>query len=255
MNHFYLDFEELHNVKLCNAWVATAILGGAAIGAIGQAWGANKASEAQISAAKDARDTQLGIYNSNKSMLQPYIDAGTADLGTLQKKLPYLTAPVVMNETALQQTPGWQFNYTQGLKATQNSAAARGLGVSGAALKGASTFATGLADSTYQNQFNNEQTNRGNAFNRLFGVVNMGREAGANLAGVGTVAGANIGSAQIAGGNAAAAGYNALGGAVAKLGDAGTSYGLVKGLYGRGNTANPGTYEGNINTAANPSFS
>lgn len=67
--------------------------------------------------------------------------------------------PFNMTESELQKTPGYQFNLTQGLKAVQNSAAARGLGVSGAAQKGAANFATGLADSTYQNQFANYVTN------------------------------------------------------------------------------------------------
>jgi hypothetical protein len=219
------------------SWVATAILGGAAIGAVGQAWGATAASKAQQDAAARATALQEQIYGSNKNVLEPYIQAGTADLGELQKRLPYLTSPVVMNQTALEKTPGYQWNLTQTLKAGQNSAAARGLGVSGAALKGASTFATGLADSTYQNQFNNENINRTNAYNRLMGVITTGADAGKALAGVGSTTGANIAGTTIAGGNAAAAGYNALGTSVARLGDAGTTYALVKGLYGRGNTA------------------
>ena len=79
-------------------------------------------------------------------------------------------APGSMNEAELVKTPGYQFALSQGLQAAQNSAAARGLGVSGAALKGAATFATGLADNTYQNQFRiaqqqfqNAQTQFGNA--------------------------------------------------------------------------------------------
>ena len=66
--------------------------------------------------------------------------------------------PGRMDQATLEQTPGYQFALSQGLQATQNSAAARGLGVSGAALKGAATFATGLADNTYQQQFNQLQT-------------------------------------------------------------------------------------------------
>jgi len=66
-------------------------------------------------------------------------------------------APPPMTQAQLEATPGYQFNLSQGLKAAQSAAAAKGLGVSGAALKGASTYATGLADSTYQNQFNNAQ--------------------------------------------------------------------------------------------------
>jgi hypothetical protein len=57
-------------------------------------------------------------------------------------------------QAQLAATPGYQFTLNQGLESTQNSAAARGLGNSGAALKGAAAYATGLANSTYQNDFN-----------------------------------------------------------------------------------------------------
>jgi hypothetical protein len=67
-------------------------------------------------------------------------------------------APAMMTQEQLEKTPGYQFTLAQGLKATQNAAAARGLGISGAALKGAADYATGLADKTYQNQFANSQT-------------------------------------------------------------------------------------------------
>jgi hypothetical protein len=75
------------------------------------------------------------------------------------------SAPPPMTQAQLEATPGYQFNLSQGLKATQSAAAAKGLGVSGAALKGASTYATGLADSTYQNQFNNAQQIYSDLFN------------------------------------------------------------------------------------------
>lgn len=65
--------------------------------------------------------------------------------------------PNQMTQAELEATPGYQFSLNQGLRAAQNSAAARGLGVSGAALAGAAKFATGLADNTYQNQFANSQ--------------------------------------------------------------------------------------------------
>lgn len=74
----------------------------------------------------------------------------------------------------LAQTPGYQFALEQGLRATANSATARGLGVSGAALKGASKFATGLADNTYMNQaavfgqnYQREATQFGDNYNRM----------------------------------------------------------------------------------------
>jgi hypothetical protein len=96
---------------------------------------------------------------------------------------------------------------------TQNAASARGLGVSGAALKGAAGYATGLADSTYQNQFNNLLANQNNLFNRqntVFGNIlsmgQLGANAAAGLATNATQTGSNIGSNMIGAGNAAAAG-------------------------------------------------
>ena len=76
-------------------------------------------------------------------------------------------APGSMGQQELEETPGYQFTRDQGLQSVQNSAAARGLGVSGAALKGAATFATGLADKTYQDQFAIKQqqfANQGSLF-------------------------------------------------------------------------------------------
>ena len=83
--------------------------------------------------------------------------------------------PGGMSQAELEQTPGYQFTRDQGLQAVQNSAAARGLGVSGAALKGAATYATGLADQTYKDQFAIKQqqfTDTMNQDNQNFGQQN-----------------------------------------------------------------------------------
>jgi hypothetical protein len=93
--------------------------------------------------------------------------------------LDELTAPINMTQAQLEQTPGWQFTNYQGQKAVQNAASARGLGVSGAALKGAANFATGLADQTYKTQFDIANTNQTNAYNRLKSLVDVGENASA----------------------------------------------------------------------------
>ena len=59
-----------------------------------------------------------------------------------------------LSQSQLEATPGYQWNLAQGEQGVTNSAAARGLADSGAALKGAASYASGLADSTYQNQYN-----------------------------------------------------------------------------------------------------
>lgn len=114
-------------------------------------------------------------------------------------------------QASLESLPGYQFARTQGLKATQNAAAARGLGVSGAALKGAAKFATGLADQTY-----------GDQVNRLQNVATMGQNAAAQTGSLatqnaGTISNniTGIGNAQaaanIATGNAASSVANTIG--------------------------------------------
>ncbi len=143
-----------------------------------------------------------------------------------------------MDQAALEQTPGYQFTRTQGLKATQNAAAARGLGASGAALKGAANFATGLADQTYKTQFDIANTNQTNAYNRLAGLINTGENASAQTGTAGINAASQSGSAQMASGNAQAAAANLTGNAINNLGNNVAGYALYRGLYGDNNTGN-----------------
>ena len=195
--------------------VAAAVIGSAVVGAGATAYAANSAADAQTNAANTAAATQRGMYDAMRKDLQPYMDIGQTASNDLMSRMPFLTSPISMDQASLERTPGYQFNLSQGLKSVQNGAAARGLGTSGAAMKGAAQFATGLADNTYQNQFNNENINRTQAYNRLFGLVGLGQNAAAGVGNAGVTTGQGISSAQIGAGNAQAAGYNAMGGAVA----------------------------------------
>lgn len=176
------------------------------------------------------------MFNKMQGNLQPYMDEGTNANTLLNAQLPGLTAPINMNETALQQTPGYQFNLTQGLKSVQNSAAARGLGVSGAALKGAAGYATGLADSTYQNQFNNAQTNRTTAYNMLSGQQSLGENAAAGVGNAGITTGQGIASNQIGAGNAAAAAALNTGSAIGAGANTAAQGYLLNNLLAQGGT-------------------
>lgn len=179
-------------------------------------------------------------YQQTRADLAPYNQAGQSATNMLLQQLPSLIAPVTMDEATLRQTPGYQFNLNQGLKSVQNSAAARGLGSSGAALKGASTYATGLADSTYQNQFNNAVTNKTNAYNFLSGLGQLGENAASQTGAYGTQAAANSGNYLTQAGTAQAAGLVGAGNSIA---NGLNQYGgyqwaqqnplLVSGLYGR----------------------
>lgn len=238
------------------AWVATAIVGAGVLGAGATAFGASKAADAQTNAANTAANTQLSMYGTTRGDLAPFRQIGSTAADQLTSKLSDLTAPITMDESTLQKTPGYQFNLTQGLKAAQNSAAARGLGTSGAALKGATTFATGLADSTYQNQFNNAVTNQTNAFNRLKSLVDTGENAAAQTGVAGASAASGAASAQIGAGNAQAAASNAIGGGIAGAANNIGGYAAYKGLYGSGGGVGsmPATGAGSPSDATSNAF-
>lgn len=194
--------------------IAVAVLGAGVLGAGASIYGASSAASAQEQAAQTASNTQLSMFNQDQADLAPYMALGQTGNNMLTSQIGNLTTPINMNEANLEQTPGYQFNLTQGLKATQNSAAARGLGMSGAALKGASTYATGLADSTYQNQFNNANTNQTNAYNRLMGLTQIGQASAAGVGAAGIATGNSIASNTIGAGNAAAAADTSIGSGV-----------------------------------------
>jgi hypothetical protein len=214
---------------------------GAAIGVSGLAGAATNliGGQTQAAAANRAADLQQAQYKQTRADLQPFVQAGTNATNLLTQQLPSLTAPVVMDEATLRTTPGYQFNLNQGLKSVQNSAAARGLGTSGAALKGAAGYATGLADSTYQNQFNNAVTNKLNAYNMLTGVANLGESAGAQTGNIGAQLTGNAGNALMQAGAAQAAGLVGAGNALTNAASGYAGYKFAQdnpyatlGLYG-----------------------
>lgn len=265
-----------------------ATVGAAAIGA-----GASLYSSSQTSAAaKDAASLQLQMYNQTRGDLSPYNTAGQqattnalalANQGQFGGGTDYLTkaagmVPGQMTQAQLEATPGYQWDLAQGLKATQSAAAARGLGVSGASLKGASTYATGLANKTYSDQFNiaqkryedtlnlntAQQTNLTNQFNRLSGIATIGENAAAQTGAQGTSAASTAGNYQYKSGQADAAGTtgaaNALTGAANSylaqqnfntlMNKYGTS--SQTGGYGSGVDSpivNSGTWSGDVRTA------
>ncbi len=202
--------------------VAVLAAGGIA-GAAGIA-GSAMASGAQRSAANTAAQTQRDIYSQNQQLLNPYVEGGKGAYSTLNNLIGVGGNSSTMQST-LEGLPGYQFTLGQGLKSTQNSAAARGLGSSGAALKGAANYATGLANSQY-----------GNYATQLQNSANTGEQAGAAIAGVGQNTGQGIANALGYGGNAAAAGYNGMASSFGNAAGALPLYAMLNnGAFGGGN--------------------
>ena len=187
---------------------AGAILGASAIGAGASILGSQTAAGAQEKSTQQATQTEQNMFNQAAGYQQPYSQQGQAADATLNQLLGVNNGAggpgnAATMESTLENLPGYQFTLNQGLKSTQSGYAARGLADSGGALKGASTYATGLAQSDY-----------GNYINQLLGSAQLGENAAGSLTGAATTTGGNISSNQIGAGNAAAAGANASGAAV-----------------------------------------
>ncbi len=203
--------------------IGAAIIGGAALAGTAGIAGSAMASSAQRDSANTSANTQMNMYNQNRGLLTPWNDSGYRGYQTLSDLMGIGGNSSTMQKT-LEGLPGYQFTRDQGLKSVQNSAAGRGLGTSGAALKGAAGYATGFANSTY-----------GQYAGQLQNFANTGAGAAKAIAGVGSDTGANIGASQIAAGNASAAGYNGAANSVSNAAGALPLYAMLNnGSFGGG---------------------
>ena len=216
--------------------VAAAVVGGAIVGGVAS----NMAAGKQASAAGKAADQSAEASAQMREDLSPYAGLGQQAINPLWQAMGYNVGgdgSVAQNPNAtlqqqfsfdpskLDQTPGYQFALGQGLKSTNNQLASQGLGLSGAQAKGLSTFATGLADQTYGNQYNRAlstyNTNyqvAANNVNNLQNLVNTGQNSAAQT------------------GQAGLAGANSAGNYLTQAGNAQAS-----GIMGMSNAANAGT--------------
>ncbi len=221
--------------------VAAAVVGGTALAGIaGAAISANAASSganAEANAATSAANASEANAQQTAANLAPFLSSGSTAANSLQASLGLggtgtnLLAANGINsltfqptEQQLESTPGYQFDLQQGLESTQNSYAAQGLGVSGAAMKGADNYATGLANNTLSTQQGIFQDNLNNVLSPLESLSSLGENA-ANQTGELTTS--NINSANTA----------AVGAANAQAaGDTGVANSISGGLNSAGNS-------------------
>lgn len=174
---------------------------GSAVGGLAQAYSANKAANAQQDAAQQQMAFNQQVYNDQRAAFQPYLAAGNNALQAYNYNLGLGPKPV--GYTGFQGSPGFDFQLSQGQRAIDGSAAARGGVFSGATLKAQQQFGTGLAQQDFYNYLA-----------QLSGLAGMGSGA----AGMTATAGGNFGAAQgnalASIGNAQAAGAVGVGNAI-----------------------------------------
>jgi hypothetical protein len=225
-----------------------------------------------------------GLYAGTNNYIdeaQNYHDAASndANLAQSQSNAAQQLGQGPAGQAQLEALPGYQFTLAQGLQANQNAMAAKGLGVSGAAMKGAATYATGLANQTYGDQFNrlmqgaaftagtgtsfsnlsgtalNEnaayQGNLTNSFNRLLNTAQLGENAASTTGTTGQAAAASQGNFTTAAGQAQAAGTVGIGSAATGGVNNYLTYSALNNLTGgNGVAGSNGSVNGNTDTAA-----
>ena len=121
----------------------------------------------QSSAIKSGQDQANQVLQQQIARTQPWMDTG-GQANTQMADLLGLNGQDAANTamSTYQQSPGYQWQMQQGLRATDAGAAASGMLRSGAALKAEQTFGQGLANSDF-----------GTYYNRLSGMSNAGASA------------------------------------------------------------------------------
>jgi hypothetical protein len=228
-------------------WVAAAVAGAAVVGYVGsqqasraQASAANRATDVAGQTAADQVALQREIFEKQTELQAPFREAGLAGQNRLMELLGiggtkgapgygrYATAEFGADK--FKADPGYAFRMSEGMKALERSAAARGGLLSGATLRGTQRFGQDLASQEYQNAFNRFQAERAgtlNPFQALAGTAQsgantLGSQAGQMGANISNALGAYGSAAQsniIGAGNAMASGY--MGGANAIAGGVG----------------------------------
>lgn len=193
------------------AAIPAAIIGSAAIGAIASSNAADDAASAQENAANKAaaqqdkatqfQQEQLAQTRAN---LQPYVNSGGGAATNLQAGTTgngEFNKPFTMADLMKYKTPGYEFTQQQGEQALNRSLAAQGRYGSGAATKSLTSYATGLANQTAQDAFNNYNTDLNNRFNRLSNTASLGENAASGLGSNANSAAGNIATSTNASGN------------------------------------------------------
>lgn len=243
--------------------IEAAIIGSAALGAYSSNRAAKTAAGATTQATAASADAQREMFERQVELQEPWRQAGVNALAEMQGRTGAMP-PAFTGQVDLTQDPGYAFRMSEGLKALERSAAARGGLLSGAQLKGAQRFGQDLASQEYQNAYNRALTaynanvaREGTGYNRLAALAGVGQTATGALSGAAGQMGANLGNLYYNAGQSAgatrASGYMGMANAIGSGVNTGVNYmqnqnllaalgrGGYGGGYGGGSVATPTT--------------
>jgi hypothetical protein len=143
------------------------------------------------------------MFNRQVELQEPFRQAGVNALPELVEASRY--TPFSMEQ--FQQDPGYGFRLKEGLRALENSAAARGGLLSGNAMRGITRYGQELGSQEFGNAFNRYQAERAARLNPLQSLAGMGQSTAATLGGQAGQYGQQMAQNAAAMGNIRASGY------------------------------------------------
>lgn len=206
--------------------IEAAIIGSAVLGAASsrsasktQAGAAQSAADTQLQASREANALQQRMYEEGVARQQPYYQAGVNALSQMQRQTGAMPATFT-GQVDITRDPGYAFRLSEGLKAMERGAAARGGLISGSALRAGQRFGQDLASQEYGNAYNRALTEYNAAraresegYNRLAGLAGVGGTTAQQIGLAGQQFGQQAGQNLMTGGQAAAQGMLGAGAA------------------------------------------
>lgn len=176
-------------------WGLTAVAAATVYSASKSSSAAKDAANTQAQAAQEGLAAQERMFNKQIELQEPWRQAGINALGKLGTGFT--------GQVDLKQDPGYQFRLSEGMKALERSAAARGGLISGGALKAASRYGQDYASNEYQNAYNRALTQ----YNTSAALAGIGQTATNALTGAAGQYGTAANEAYQNAANARASGY------------------------------------------------
>jgi hypothetical protein len=189
-------------------WMTALAIGGSAL--LG-ASASKSAASTQAAAADRAAELQNQQFQQTREDLAPYRAAGQTALNALT---PLATNYQKFGMDQFTQDPGYAFRLSEGQKALDRSAAARGGLISGGALKAAQRYGQDMGSQEYTNAFNRYQLERNAQLNPLQSLAGVGQTTASQLGQFGAANAANVGNLMTGGAAAQAAGQVGMANAV-----------------------------------------
>jgi hypothetical protein len=185
-----------------------------------QAAAADRAAELRRESERESLALQQRMYEEGVARQQPYYEAGTNALAQMRGLTNAMPAAFQFRPEQLTTDPGYGFRLSEGLKALERSAAARGNLLSGGTGKALVGYGQEAASQEYGNAFNRGLTEynalrqrEADQYNRLAGMAGVGGTTAQQINAAGQNFAGQSGQNLLAGGQAAAQGILGAAGA------------------------------------------